>query len=140
MIQNKILTLNWCFIVINDVKDITESSTTLRVNQFLNLLRLSYQLVQIVKSSNAHVHDFCRQYSFDVFILVEAEFLSSTFMIFSTNALSRRSYFSESISVKNCWEFVSALVGICEYNDDTRVNFLFSNYIVSVVELYEYFC
>ena len=136
MIQNKILTLNWCFIVINDVKNITKSFTTLRINQFFNFLRLNYfQLIQIVKSSNAHVHDFCRQHSFDVFILTKV--FNSTFMMFSTNAFFRRSYFNENISMKNCWEFVSVLVDVCEYNDDTKVNFLFLYYIVNVVESYE---
>ena len=40
--------------------------------------------------------------------------------------------------MKNCWEFVSALVDVYEYNDDTKVDFFF--WITSssfVVELYE---
>ena len=55
MIQNKILTLNWCFIVINDVKDIIENFTTLRVNQFHDFLRLS---LCRVKNHNSSLHQF----------------------------------------------------------------------------------
>ena len=72
-----------------------------------------------------YVHDFCRQYFLDVFILVEVEFLNSTFMIFSTNALSRRFYFNESISMKSCWEFVSTLVCVTSIMKTRKLVYFF---------------
>ena len=72
----------------------------------------------------------CNQYSFDVFILVRSLQLDVHDIL--NIAFFRRFYFSESISMKNCWEFVSALVDVYEYNDDTKVNLFLLNYIIVV--------
>ena len=123
MIQNKILTLNWCFIVISDVKNITENFAVCRsASQIFFAWITTSSSQQIIECVTFMM--LCNQYFFDVFILVEAFNQLDVHDIFNI-ALSRRSYFSESISMKDCWESVSALVDVYEYNDDTRVDFFF---------------
>ena len=103
---------------------------------FTNLFRLNWATELLIVNSNQQIIEcvtfmmFCNQYFLDVFILARS-FQLDVHDIFNI-AFFRRIYFSESISMKDCWEFISTLVDVYEYNDDTRVNLFFLNYIIVV--------
>ena len=103
---------------------------------FTNLFRLDWAAELLIVNSSQQIIEcvtfmmLCSQYFFDVFIL--ARNLQLDVHDILNIALSRRTYFSESISVKDCWESVSTLVDVYEYNGDTKVSLLLLNYIIVV--------
>ena len=132
MIQNKILTLNWCFIVINDVKNIIESFALLFL---LRSLQISFSIffvwvyvrskITTTSISWASIYRTTIMRSLNI-----CESSTVTSKVFDTLFNCIR------LDVSNWWidrwEFVSTLVDVYEYNDDTKINFFLLNYIIVV--------